>query len=388
MARGSFFPVAILSCGLVVVSCSTSTANQQVVLHPHPAVTRLASVACFGSRCLTFGSGYGRSFAFVSQNGGERWAQLPLPEASQVTDLSCPQQDACWVTGSTNSPSRPNVLLLSHDFGSTFTSEAVPSDVQVFSSVACSSRSTCVAAGLTAPTSPSAPSARGVTWRTSDSGDHWSEDYLPGSFISLDSLDCVNAMACVIGGSIPVAGSVDSVPTLLFTTDGGVTWTPSQVPSALSYENGAVHQVECLSASDCLALALTAASADRFPPPGIYTSEPEFLASSDGGQNWSRSPSSLAGEQPSAFTCVAAQRCVAAVASGFVESTDGGVSWKAWGSAGQQLGGVFDIACPNASDCVATGDKSGKSATGLPLLSPRIATTATGASGWHVTLSD
>lgn len=172
------------------------------------------------------------------------------------------------------------------------------------------------------------------------------------SGVDVVSAACPGDRRCVVVGNL-ASGSVSSGPpvrdggVVLVSVDGGSTWSPGRIAgSAVRLLGG----LSCPAVTRCYATASGVGSSSR----GF------LLVSSDGGRRWSARRRGPRGGLSGALSCVGVDRCLAAGGDGLVETTDGGLRWRAerepMGAGG--FPSVSGLACPTATTCVGVGSES------------------------------
>jgi hypothetical protein len=231
--------------------------------------TYLYSVACpSASECVAVG-GYedssGNYHGLLLTGFGTTWTatDAPLPtDASAYPDgvlnsVACPSASSCVAVGHYDSSSQQQGLLLTGS-GTTWTATEAPTPADAggspsvfLDSVACSSASSCVAAG---GYEDSAEADQGLL--VTGSGTTWipAEAPLPAGAaadhnVSLSSVACLPASSCVAIGYY-----IDSAETNqgLLVTGSGATWTPTEAPAPSAYTAVGLVSAACSSASSCV----------------------------------------------------------------------------------------------------------------------------------------
>jgi photosystem II stability/assembly factor-like uncharacterized protein len=290
----------------------------------------------------------------VTNDAGQNWQQSDLPVAlSDITRVACLNAETCALFGIDSSGNA--TFLGTTDGGQTWTSTPGPSEVTSTAGVFDLSCTTAASCALVV-SDPSGETGTAVAYSTNDAGRTWNESNLPMDFVP-GALQCVAPSTCVTVGFLQSpAGSPSSPPAMvLYSSDGGSTWTTSSLPS-LPSTPGALSRLTCSDASDCMA--------SFFEKPGLTST---VLVSDNGGQSWSQSGSSPPGfvsglSCPTASDCWtsgivapnnAGQPVLVARAGGFISSTtDGGGTWQS-AQLPDGIGPVVDISCPSDSTCYA-----------------------------------
>jgi len=175
---------------------------------------------------------------------------------------------------------------------------------------------------------------------------------------SLSALACPTASHCVAVGQNGVAVATERTTGALAvnTDDGGATWTPGQMPSAL----GALSSIACSSSRNCVAVSSTPLSS--FAP----ASATAIAYTIDGGSSWAVSSLPIGAERLSAPACTAEQVCVVGAQvfpllgsreGRMLRTTDGGATWTvnaSWTPAGPLR--VDSIGCLGGRCIAVAGD--------------------------------
>jgi photosystem II stability/assembly factor-like uncharacterized protein len=245
---------------------------------------------------------------------------------------------------------------MTDDGGQTWSS--LPGPAQLSSSVsllACSSATSCLAVA----SSGGAGSTSSTASVTSDGGETWSTSELPQGFDTLSG-QCFATSACVLAG---MSSATPGTGAVLYSTDAGSTWSSASVPAGV----GALASIACSNASDCYATVFGASPGDGsggLAPSGV-------LATADGGQSWSETNS---GELPNSLltsiSCPSTSYCWASgvtVPSGtgsaisfadaeglLATTTDAGQSWQT-APLPESVRAVAQVSCPDTTTCFALG---------------------------------
>jgi hypothetical protein len=364
---------------------------------------------------------------YITQSGWSASSALgPLPTTQQfTTQLTCPSVTTCYTAGTYDPSSDQNSqseISVTHDAGSSWTVSLLPRDGTYFFGFTCPTQTTCMVAG-DVPNSDSAPSMYettngGVTWTshlipgrsvspvllscssatscvaieylsgdgasngeasayfTTDVGRTWTPTRLPQTFVPSDSsegLQCLPSGRCIVTGSTPNGSRGQGTAAALYSTNGGATWTSSNIPTLRSV----VGILSCASDTQCTSLE----SADD--PAGFqYTSG--ILVSEDGGQSWTLEPAGILATQgapgttsfdsiscSTASTCWATGQTSESTCQGscpaqppdqavIMATGNGGQTWEsmtlpATPNVSLQYATVFPVSCPSAAVCFAVG---------------------------------
>jgi photosystem II stability/assembly factor-like uncharacterized protein len=217
----------------------------------------------------------------VTRDGGATWSpSVPAPGVELGTSLSCPGSATCMIAGAPASPSATDHLYITIDGGQSWTSNPMPTQSEGDVQLSCTSATACVAEESRAV--EGGHTVGSDVFSTTNGGRTWTTSALPNGFTSY-SLQCSADGRCVIGGDAAVSGTPASLPTpmVLYSTDGGVTWSPSTLPP----DNGAfllISSISCGDSQHCMAV-------EPFDVAHNSTSR-QVLVSSNGGVTWTVSP--------------------------------------------------------------------------------------------------
>ena len=307
-----------------------------------------------------------------STDDGSTWHAVEATGVSSfTTGIECPDGDGqvCLAGGTEGSAS---LLLMTTDAGATWSGRPLP-DSGHLSSLVCSSDTQCV--GIVTG-SQDLFARGGITFVTSDGGSSWSQSDTDGAPLQL--LAC-SGTTCLGSGQVPsqVPGA-SSVSVNLYSHDGGVTWSPMNVPSGFHFLDGSLQSIGCADQALCFGIGgITGTDG--------HTDTNAVIRSDDGGANWT-TITGLNGAYLNAVSCSSVQACwmgggseggfsVHPNADGsstlsssgplFYSSTDGGLTWKPTavvpptqipkGAAPDSFVAIGQISCSSGDVCVALG---------------------------------
>jgi hypothetical protein len=307
-----------------------------------PVPGRVYNAACPTSTlCLAVGEMSSAGFGLMlrSADGGERWANEPLPAGTgPLWAVSCPTPTVCWAgaAGASEYPvTTPISLIHSANGGRTWTADAIPVSARgaEITTISCPDARHCLAAGKTAGNEY-------VLLSTADGGTRWTSEtpFGPAASGGVFDVDCTSASRCIVVGD-EQRGPGGIVAKTVLTRDGGEIWKPAALPTGLQD----VNDVSCATPSRCLALADQTSGGSG------------FLRSMDGGASWSKANF---GMKASAFNldCLSRTICYGVGVSvndvmSLFTSLDGGRTWKSRAMRSLPTTGTT-LACVTGNHCV------------------------------------
>jgi photosystem II stability/assembly factor-like uncharacterized protein len=288
-----------------------------------------------------------------------------------------------------------------------------------------SRRLTCPTSEVCYLESASPTASGGVTtsvYKTTNGGTDWTLISMPAAGTANTELSCSNASVCSVGylaspATSPAGFDQGTVQSMLTTTDGGATWTKVVVTidpvkggdAALDADlvnvQGQWSQLQCFSATSCVAVALVPSDQPEEPASNVDPEGVErtvIMRTDDGGTTWNSTvlPWSSAADgspgwsnaQPPLLTCASATDCLglSTVFHSVVnnaqssrvrvwQSSDGGVTWQSkWAPSAAIAAPVSGgLTCPTTLHCYAVAQ------TGLAFPgTPAIMTTSDGGDTW------
>ena len=235
--------------------------------------------------------------AFLTTDDGAHWSSETLPKRIfGVEGAACASVKVCLVTGSVGIDRTTNG-------GTTWIMEEMPSRFFLLGPVACPTRSFCIVGGTGGSSSSVAASVASVS---QDAGATWSKgvvvagpDHFKGGSIgetTLGALSCSGALHCV-GLISNGTGSGFGAGSPIVTSDAGRTWTRGS--SGVGWVDSCVRNF-CVSVGGHLG-----------PLAGrAFVTTGNAFISTDGGVNWR--PSSIPTRLiPTAVSCTSSTHCVA-----------------------------------------------------------------------------
>lgn len=278
----------------------------------------LTQLQCFNSEsCIGFGTvpsdqpqqpliapllGANRTVVMRTQDGGQTWSSTVLPWSNTPTGTpawsnaqpltaTCSTSNVCvgiaMVLAAGNSSGIQLTSMLEFrttNGGVTWSSNWIPNIPGHVSSLTCPDENNCYATANVANLGAKTGSPEVLA--TSDGGATWQLESVftatPSTDNGLTSIACSSINNCLVSGfQRSVTNAKLSTGEIFVTSDGGHTWSPSQLPTGL----GIVTEVDCASAQTCLAIAqppyLSGAPAPSGPMPSdILRSESANLTRS------------------------------------------------------------------------------------------------------------
>jgi photosystem II stability/assembly factor-like uncharacterized protein len=222
------------------------------------------------SYCLAVGStpDDSASDALVTTNLGRSWRRLDIPSDERLASVACTSRSACIAAG--NLDNSPLSVIYTSDGGTTWMQSALPIDGYLHypAGLTCLGRTRCFMVGKTVH--PESGFEPGYIIESTDGGRTWTDDVLPPGAPSLSELSCASATTCV------VTGGPEGTP-LLTTENSGTTWiVPALPPSVASLEG-----VSCPTKTWCIAVGFGPPDGGE---PGVGPSA--VVVTHNGGATW------------------------------------------------------------------------------------------------------
>jgi hypothetical protein len=305
--------------------------------------------------------------ALTSDTSSARWRLLGSFPSRQLSgqEILCPSASRCVVLGASSS-GVPGVLW-SANGGETWNPGTLSLGATFPPTMACSSASLCIVAGVTWTDSASSGYTSTIRLeRSTDVGKTWTLTTFEekGAYGSV-AVACGSPTTCIVLVSPWQNNDLTTIPQPtsplleLATTDAGGSWSTSKQFSSLKDPN--VAAIACLAATTCelvgLATSMTA---------------PAFAARTlDGGTTWIIQKFPGRSSQPSAISCSTTSSCVAVSSLGGLHASrfvtrDGGTTWST--SYDPSFGSSLNsVTCLSSGTCYGAGNWAGGkvSATGL-----------------------
>ncbi len=279
------------------------------------------------------------SFTLASARGASSSTMIVVSQrASDLTALYCYSAQGCL--GSTG-----NNIEASNDDGlhwrvvMAFIGPTGGTGIESFD---CPARGICYAEGGAYPDAVVLATHDGQHWVRHRLGDVGTSSWYPWA------IACASASSCVVGGG---SGQDNDAGVMYRTRNAGATWVRSVLPK----KTAQIWSIQCVSVSDCVALA---GIVPAHVPMGAGTNGFQIIASSNGGLTWTVRFQS-GNYNPGDISCSGGATCWAALEPNLDQpalgtgptlvSTNGGLSWRLLGLVEKQRPNV--IACVSTTTC-------------------------------------
>jgi hypothetical protein len=363
--------IGFVGAVLVTRSSGGSSPHRSVASPPSPGnESVLHSVACTSpASCVAVGSFSTKvkpdsQHSLVERWNGTSWSVVRAPSPGTDTTLrsvACASKTSCVAVGSSGTAGTPNVqhgLVESWDGSSwSVVPVQIPGNPSSLQAVVCTLPTSCTALGWWSSTA-GAESALVESWN----GTAWalvSTPSSPAGFATwYESVACGSPTSCVAVGNYNSSDGDDPGARTLVESWSGVTWSVIPSPSP-GREMSVLNSIACSLPTACVAVG----ALDRGD---VYNADQLGLVESWDGTAWSvvPSPSVGVGVQSAlqAIACTSPTRCVAAGSSTrptqgpriLLESWDG-TSWSVVSS--PKVNGAFEsVACTSPVSCLAVGE--------------------------------
>src|ERR1700722_1031424 len=300
----------------------------------------------------------------VTHDGGVTWQRSLVPTAgTPVSSMTCPTVDTCMLLGGVSgAASNSQLMFTTTDSGQSWTTLPLPGgtgDAALL--LSCATPLDCDSL-QNVPGPAGLGGIRYISNVTTDGGHTWSSSAMPGTFRGY-ALVCSTADLCIAAGTEPTTYRITDPTTqgrpaaVLYSSDGGVTWTRGVVPAG----GDVIGSMSCADPSNCMAIDTTLGTGHRMS--GV-------LITDNGGQSWSASPSgNLTQSNLVSISCPTDSDCWVSGSTlpagggekadqqgGILSTHDGGQTWTSEQvptDQGVPLGVIGGLACPAVSDCLA-----------------------------------
>ena len=212
---------------------------------------------------------------------------------------------------------------------------------------------------LHAARGPSGAASNSQTmFTTTDGGQSWTTLPVPGgSGTAALLLSCATALNCDSLQNVPGPVGLGLRYISNVTTDGGHTWSSAAMPGAFRG-----YALVCSSPDLCIA-AGTEPTTYRITDPTTQGRPAAVLYSSDGGVTWTRGSVPAGGDLIGSMSCADPSHCMAIDtafgpghrSSGVLITDNGGQTWSASPSSNLTPLNLLTISCPTDSDCWVSG---------------------------------
>jgi len=350
---GLTIALLVVALGAFLVVHRSTTKPATAPWDGYPSV--VAGVSCPStSHCVISGAegiddNGGPGLAMVTTNGGKTWEVGRLPRAlgdSTLTSVSCPTASVCMAVGAAGA------FLASDDGGLTWKLRprfaiADQRSSPSVTTMQCLSASRCLA--LTSDAT--------VAW-TTDGGRTW--HLIPNVFdrpfpMTATAFDCASSSTCAIVGT-DTGAHLTTVPDVLTTSNGGLTWNEVTLPQGLP---GNPSDVACPSTLRCFVVT------DNLSPVvvSMVLSEGHWSANDVGTVEPNlKPPGDVPGSANNSIACASSTQCLVVSGGGLLSNAaspvvnltkDGGITWRSL-----NLGALTPVApaCPTPSFCRALDD--------------------------------
>ncbi|MGB7051122.1 MAG: hypothetical protein WBG41_06105 [Acidimicrobiales bacterium] len=271
---------------------------------PIAGTTDITAVTCGPSGgCLAVASGSSGAVAVTLEPDGTWQTVGPLPPGtSGATDVSCADDEHCWVTGATTVGADNIVGSVAYttDFGATWTAVPVPPGTGMLNGLSCSSSAKSAGSlpfGATSTTVPPAGTTTTGSAPGAPSGAPSTTVVPPTTTTTLPGVpgfDCTAVGTTSTTLDAPRAGH----GLILRTTSGGSTWTAERVPAtAASFTD-----ISCPTAGSCAAVGTSVATA---PEAGL-------VVLTGDGNIWKHAATVAVPQPVAAVSCASVGHCVMA----------------------------------------------------------------------------
>jgi hypothetical protein len=387
------------------VSAAGAPGTWQVEQTYTPTPGDLSAISCATtSDCMAVESGY----VVVTTNGGTNWTTENAPAGiGQINAISCPSATTCTVVGY-GAPTNLPVLATTTNGGMSWTDQSLPPGLIQLLGISCPSTTTCSAVGAwNGSAAPSAEETAAVV-TTTNGGASWTSESVPADSEDLLGISCPSTTTCVAVGAVPYpAVSCRPFPNcpvnlsfVMFTTNGGTTWSGETGSSPGADEGDSFQGVSCPTTSECVAVGstnnpdggqvgvaegillsgactlVTGCGTLSVPASSGYLGSVSCFSASTciavggaliataGATGWTTENTSL--QALSGVTCPSPSECL--VSGGVAEdgqpgavaeSTNGGASWAAVFTFAYAVSSLFAVSCPSPSVCSAVGGSTG-----------------------------
>ena len=320
--------------------------------------------------------------------------QLGSGNPGSVSEINCGGGPTCFLStfyGVGGDTALTGSTYVSHDAGHTWGPTTLPAGVATATSVSCADSTWCAAGGGLLDPATGDPAAKKEMRDpellvTDDGGSSWTLHALPiapdvqqlpayGSLPAettywpgiVDAVDCTAVDVCdvvahVLNNNNSPGGLIPDTLIFLRTTDGGTTWSQTDLPERSSEAgdeemtpDGSGTALACPTASSCIVIT----TLGGFPSSNRVV---DVWRTTDSGSSWQENQIAGVDSVSSGLSCPDAENCWAATGGPVLHSTDGGVTWSVVpGPPTAEVNGVPGsswpaIACTSADSCYLAGN--------------------------------
>jgi photosystem II stability/assembly factor-like uncharacterized protein len=312
-ARGSDVTIPVT----ITVTSKNGLQWRESVLPAQFGFDNNGSVVCPSAAvCYVPGNAEQVDGAFATTNNAAKsWSDYQLSGGSGTTNgMSCPSITVCYAPGNSSGNA---VVYKSSDGGQSWSTESLPGDLGGFDGygfLTCPSTAECFEPD---------PDLAGVL-TTTDGGNHWSIESLPAS--SDGQVACSSTANCYL--------VVSGDSSVMVTQNGGQHWAIAVLPGG----DQLFGTMSCPSLSTCFALTQSSST---------------VATTTNGGTSW-QNEQLPSGGQELGISCASAEFCAATNETEAFYTTDGGEIWSS-GSVPTGVAFMYGVQCPSTTTCYAEG---------------------------------
>jgi hypothetical protein len=229
--------------------------------------TVITSVACASAvDCIVIASDGTAYWSAHSSDFGHTWQRGgTLPAGLEdAGDLSCVPGGPCLVTGftATTAGHGQGAIAVSGDRGATWTAATVPAGTGLLQGAACTTVTSCLAAGTTSTTVSAVVPAKGEILTSQDGGHTWTPSVATPSTDDAFGIACPSNRVCAMVGTRWTGQPAVGTGAVAESHDGGVSFTAS----ATAYTPLPLTALACFSARACVAVGGDTVASLRLAP--------------------------------------------------------------------------------------------------------------------------
>ena len=279
--------------------------------------------------CIAVGTNLSSTpYVIGTSNNGSTWsAQIPPPNAVDLTGISCSGAVDCIAVGNNGNMGAGSTIMGTTNGGLSWVAQNPPSGTSRLNAVSCPSTADCFAAGVDS------------VLTSVNAGYAWSAAIVPAQVSGLNGISCATTSVCTAVGF-----GIFRSPVAMSTTDGGID---------LDTRNRPIRSRRLDRRLMC----------QRFDLPRcqrlLARPSPSIIVSTDGGTVWSSETFPATVSNFTGISCVDSTHCTAVGSSAggpgaaILSTTNGGGTWiPQTAPSGTTLDG---ISCSTDTTCLATG---------------------------------